>query len=613
MASVPPYTPDNSATAAVAALQTITEVRGILGAGNAETVQTRASNLVTEHDNLRAKVKNYEGEQQCISRVLGPRRGEESVLAQAERARTILDRWQDIARDNLPDCPQLRNALAVADLGSRHFELRGFVSGAIRDGVEWTSWARYWSGLPPQVAAWLSGDTLRKLTAQRIEALVAKVREQEIALEAAAKREAALSQVVAQASTDRAQAVEHVLNACHRESAAEIEDLKGDVESLSATLRRTEASRDDAVEVCAKVRTALKCPDGAKLSHHATAVTQDLAHFERDANMANRILSEVRAALKTPDSMNIVERAKAVMLSLEVTQAFCIGSGLEVTAPPSAREKCLLEEAKRFRNLIAERNTEIAALKQAAETCLPPHRTAMTEWSYRVYCHGEEYAMGFGYASKEALRDNLHVALGTVNTSALEEVVEKVNAAVEKARETIGAAKQPAGEPTGEALQKVLQRVMPFEYSLDYAYGCASPWTWRGAGAVSHIYADASSCVRAAWSNKIAAARDEEAAKHAAKGLTKVWSGFIFADGSFAECPDLEVTAGKISEHAVSLYAGYAPQEAYAGLNKAHRNQSACVRVMVKGELSPPFICTGFTCDQYHPNKARMTVNLRRT
>ncbi len=114
--------------------------------------------------------------------------------------------------------------------------------------------------------------------------------------------------------------------------------------------------------------------------------------------------------------------------------------------------------------------------------------------------------------------------------------MEKVNAALEKARETIEAAKQPAGEPTGEALQKVLQRAMPFEYSLDYAYGCASPWTWRGAGAVSHIYADASSCVRAAWSNKIAAARDEEAAKHAAASAAKVWSGFTTESGDKIEC-----------------------------------------------------------------------------
>jgi len=68
-----------------------------------------------------------------ISRVLGPRRGDESVLSQAERARAILDRWQDLACKFLPACPQLSHAVNGADLGTRHFELRGYLEGEIRD------------------------------------------------------------------------------------------------------------------------------------------------------------------------------------------------------------------------------------------------------------------------------------------------------------------------------------------------------------------------------------------------------------------------------------------------------------------------------------------------
>ena len=74
------------------------------------------------------------GELSAISRVLGPRRGDESVFDQADRARKILDCWHSLALKHLPDCPQLRHAghgNAGFDLGTLHFELRGFMSGEI--------------------------------------------------------------------------------------------------------------------------------------------------------------------------------------------------------------------------------------------------------------------------------------------------------------------------------------------------------------------------------------------------------------------------------------------------------------------------------------------------
>lgn len=74
------------------------------------------------------------GELSAISRVLGPRRGDESVFDQADRARKILDCWHSLALKHLPDCPQLRHAghgNAGFDLGTLHFELRSFMSGEI--------------------------------------------------------------------------------------------------------------------------------------------------------------------------------------------------------------------------------------------------------------------------------------------------------------------------------------------------------------------------------------------------------------------------------------------------------------------------------------------------
>lgn len=56
----------------------------------------------------------------------------------------------------------------------------------------------------------------------------------------------------------------------------------------------------------------------------------------------------------------------------------------------------------------------------------------------------------------------------------------------------------------GSALQEALQKCMPEGYKLGYAYGCASPWDWRGAGSASHVFSDPHECVRSAWEHTTA-------------------------------------------------------------------------------------------------------------
>jgi len=52
--------------------------------------------------------------------------------ARCDLYRKILAAWEKLARENLPACPQVSNALAGRDIGTRHFELRGFISGEIK-------------------------------------------------------------------------------------------------------------------------------------------------------------------------------------------------------------------------------------------------------------------------------------------------------------------------------------------------------------------------------------------------------------------------------------------------------------------------------------------------
>jgi len=119
--------------AAVEALDTANDMIGKL--------KRELSTAQSERDTAKRELATAQMQLRDISRVLGPRRTErditsatvieESVVSQADRTRKILDRWQDLACKFLPACPQLSHALCGADLGTRHFELRGYMEGEI--------------------------------------------------------------------------------------------------------------------------------------------------------------------------------------------------------------------------------------------------------------------------------------------------------------------------------------------------------------------------------------------------------------------------------------------------------------------------------------------------
>lgn len=107
------------------------DLRVALGDDVIYALKRELSTAQGERDATKRELATAQMQLRDISRVLGPRRGEEPVWDQADRARKILDRWQDLAVKLLPACPQVSFTQAIPDLGSRHFALRVYMEGEI--------------------------------------------------------------------------------------------------------------------------------------------------------------------------------------------------------------------------------------------------------------------------------------------------------------------------------------------------------------------------------------------------------------------------------------------------------------------------------------------------